>query len=344
MELLGLSVEQIREVIAPLGMPAFRAKQISLWMASGVTDFADMTNLSNKDRELLAQHHIVIGGSIESHRISQKDGTEKFLFRFEDGAFAEGVLMQYEHGNSVCISSQSGCKMGCAFCASSKVSFTRNLTAGEMAYEVIAMEAASGKKVGHIVLMGVGEPLDNYDNVLAFIRYINSSEGKNIGMRNISLSTCGIVPRIYDLTKEHMGITLSVSLHAPDDETRSKIMPINRRYSIKELMEACDYYFRETGRRISYEYALIRGVNDSDESCDKLIRLLRGRNCHVNLIGLNYVKESPLLPSDRMRNFCDRLNRAGINATVRRKLGEDIDGACGQLRAEKNREEVKSKR
>lgn len=334
MELLGLSVVEIQEAIAPLGLPKFRAKQISEWMSRGVTDFANMTNLSTKDRELLSQHHTVVNCTIANHRVSAKDGTEKFLFRFADGAVAEGVLMQYEHGNSVCISTQSGCKMGCAFCASSRVSFTRDLTAGEMAYEVIAMEAESGKRVSHIVLMGVGEPLDNYDNVLKFLRYINSAEGKNIGMRNISLSTCGLVPKIYDLAKEHLGITLSISLHAPDDETRSRIMPVNRRYPIRELMEACDYYFRETGRRISYEYALIRDVNDTDQSCDKLIALLRGKTCHVNLIGLNYVKESPLLPSERIRAFCDKLNRAGINATIRRKLGEDIDGACGQLRAQ----------
>lgn len=339
MDLLGLSIEQIQQAIIPLGMPKFRAKQISEWMSKGVFDFKDMTNLSAKDRELLSQNHRVIGGSIESHRVSAKDGTEKFLFKFSDGAVAEGVLMQYEHGNSVCISTQSGCKMGCAFCASSRLKFTRDLTTGEMAYEVIAMEAVSGKKVGHIVLMGVGEPLDNYENVIPFLKYINSPDGKNIGMRNISLSTCGLVPKIYDLAKEHLGITLSISLHAPDDETRSKIMHVNRRYNIRELITACDHYFKETGRRISYEYALIRDVNDTEESCDKLIALLKGKNCHVNLIGLNYVKESPLLPSERMKAFCDKLNKNGINATIRRKLGEDIDGACGQLRAQHNKEQ-----
>lgn len=334
MDLLGLSVLEIQEVISKLGMPKFRAKQISEWMARGTFDFDVMTNLSAKDRGLLKENHKVVGGHIESHKISSKDGTEKFLFQFDDGAVAEGVLMQYEHGNSVCISTQSGCKMGCAFCASSRLSFTRDLTYSEMAYEVIAMEAVSGKKVGHIVLMGVGEPLDNYENVIRFLKYINSPEGKNIGMRNISLSTCGLVPRIYDLAKEHLGITLSISLHAPDDETRSKIMPVNRRYPIRELLAACDYYFKETGRRISYEYALIRDVNDTEASCDRLISLLKGKNCHVNLIGLNYVKESPLLPSERIKAFCDKLNRAGINATIRRKLGQDIDGACGQLRAQ----------
>ncbi len=335
-DLLGLRTDEIKEITAGLGMPGFRAKQIAAWMSSGVFDFEGMTNISKADRARLAESCRVTGGRVENRRIST-DGTEKYLFGFDGGAFAEGVLMRYEYGNSVCISSQSGCRMGCKFCASSNVNFTRNLTAGELAYEVIAMQAVSGKKVGHIVLMGVGEPLDNYDNVVRFIRFINSEDGLGIGMRNISLSTCGLVPRIYDLAREQMGITLSVSLHAPDDETRSRIMPVNRTYPVAELLAACDHYFAETGRRVSYEYALIRDVNDSDRSCRMLIRLLRGKNCHVNLIGLNYVKESELLPSLRMKEFCRMLNDAGINATVRRKLGTDVDGACGQLRAEKEK-------
>lgn len=334
MELLGLSVEQIREVIAPLGMPAFRAKQISLWMASGVTDFADMTNLSNKDRELLAQHHSVIGGSIESHRISQKDGTEKFLFRFEDGAFAEGVLMQYEHGNSVCISSQSGCKMGCAFCASTLGGFKRSLSAGEILSQVYVAQKEIGERISHIVLMGMGEPLDNYDNVMRFITLVTDEKGVNLSMRNISLSTCGIVPKIYDLLDKKLQLTLSISLHAPTNELRDKIMPVNHRFKVEELLAACRKYAGETSRRISFEYAMLSGVNDSDECATVLASKLKGMLCHVNLIPVNEVKESPFKPStpERVERFVSILSKNGINATVRRKLGSDIDASCGQLR------------
>ena len=271
--------------------------------------------------------------------VSRIDGTIKYLWRLHDGNCIETVLMKYRHGNSVCISTEVGCKMGCVFCASTQAGFVRRLTPSEILDQVLFTQLDSGEPVSNIVLMGIGEPLDNYDNVLRFLRLVNHPDGMNIGMRHISLSTCGLVPQIERLSDSDLQLTLSVSLHAPDDETRSKLLPVNRAAGVDSLMRACRAYFEKTGRRISFEYALIDGVNDADWQADLLAKLLRGMPGHVNLIGLNNIEESPLKPSRRMEAFQKRLESHGVTATVRRKLGSDIDAACGQLRRSMLRDE-----
>jgi 23S rRNA (adenine2503-C2)-methyltransferase len=269
---------------------------------------------------------------VERKLVSKEDGTIKYLWRLRDGNCIETVLMRYRHGNTVCISSQVGCRMGCLFCASTKAGYVRSLEPSEMLDQVLFTQKDSGETVSNIVLMGIGEPLDNFDNVMRFLTLVNHPDGMNIGMRHISLSTCGLVKMIDELAERDLQLTLSVSLHAPDDETRSKIMPVNRGTGVGELIAACRRYFEKTGRRISYEYALIDGMNDSDAQADMLARLLRGVPAHVNLIGLNDVKESPLRPSRRMDEFRERLEKRGVTVTVRRRLGSDIDASCGQLR------------
>jgi 23S rRNA (adenine2503-C2)-methyltransferase len=270
---------------------------------------------------------------------SQRDGTIKYLWQLSDGNCVETVLMRYNYGNTVCISTEVGCAMGCAFCASTLGGLVRRLSAGEILDQVIFAQKDSGLKVNNIVMMGIGEPLDNFDNVLRFLRLVNDPEGLNIGMRHISLSTCGLVQGIDRLAELDLQLTLSVSLHAPVDEVRSRIMPVNRAVGVERLMESCRAYFKRTGRRISYEYAMIDGVNDSDEMADALARLLRGQSAHVNLIPLNNVEESPLKPSRRVRPFQQRLEAQGLTCTVRRKLGSDIDASCGQLRRRAMREQ-----
>ena len=293
-----------------------------------------MTNLPRSLREKLADRFLLTCPTVVRKQESALDGTIKYLWRLRDGNCVETVLMRYHHGNTVCISSEVGCPMGCAFCASTIGGLVRRLSAGEMLDEVLFTQADSGQEISNIVLMGIGEPLDNYDNVTRFLELVNSPEGANIGMRHISLSTCGVVPKIRALAESELQLTLSVSLHAPDDETRNRIMPVNRTWNVEALLSACRDYFKATGRRISFEYAMIRGVNDSPEAAGLLIRRLHGMAAHVNLIPLNHVDESPFEPSERQTvlRFQKQLEDSGIACTVRRTLGSDIDASCGQLR------------
>ena len=333
-DLKSMTLAEMQAMMKELGEPAFRAKQLFVWLHKGVTSFDGMTNLSKSLREKLKERYFITVPKVVRKQASKKDGTIKYLWELSDGNCVETVLMRYHHGNTVCISSEVGCPMGCAFCASTIGGLVRRLRPSEMVDQVLFTSLDSGLEISNIVLMGIGEPLDNYDTVLRFLELINSPDGMNIGMRHISLSTCGLVPRIDRLAEKNLQLTLSVSLHAPDNETRSKIMPVNKRYPLEELMPACRKYYEKTGRRISFEYAMIRGMNDTKEHCDRLIRLLRGLPCHVNLIPLNHVDESPLQPSLRqtVQAFQKQLEDSGITATVRRTLGSDIDASCGQLR------------
>ena len=315
-----------------LGEPAFRAKQVFQWLHRGARSFDEMTNLSKPLREKLAASCLLCPPQVERKQVSAQDGTIKYLWRLADGNCIETVLMRYHHGNTVCISSQVGCRMGCAFCASTLGGRVRDLTPAEMVDQVLFTQLDSGLPVSNIVLMGIGEPLDNFDTVLRFLELMNCPEGLNIGMRHISLSTCGLAEKIDKLAEYQLQLTLSVSLHAPDDETRSKIMPVNRSVGVDALFACCRRYFEKTGRRISYEYAMIDGVNDADWQADLLARRLKGTPGHVNLIPLNDVAESPLKPSRRTAAFQKRLESHGIAVTVRRRLGGDIDASCGQLR------------
>ncbi|MBQ1589117.1 MAG: 23S rRNA (adenine(2503)-C(2))-methyltransferase RlmN [Oscillospiraceae bacterium] len=317
-----------------LGEPKFRGKQVYSWLHRAAPDFAAMTNLPLSLREKLADRFLLTCPTVVRKQESALDGTVKYLWRLYDGNCVETVLMRYHHGNTVCISSEVGCPMGCAFCASTIGGLVRRLSAGEILDEVLFTQADSGQEISNIVLMGIGEPLDNYDNVTRFLELVNSPEGANIGMRHISLSTCGVVPKIRALAESELQLTLSVSLHAPDDETRNRIMPVNRTWNVEALLSACRDYFKATGRRISFEYAMIRGVNDSPEAAGLLIRRLHGMAAHVNLIPLNHVDESPFEPSERQTvlRFQKQLEDSGIACTVRRTLGSDIDASCGQLR------------
>jgi len=337
-----MTLDELTAALKEMGEPAFRGRQVFTWLHRGVRSFDEMSDLSKPLREKLAGMCRLSGLNAVRRQISQADGTVKYLWELQDGNCIETVLMRYRHGNTVCISSQVGCRMGCAFCASTLGGKIRDLTPGEMAEQVIFTQADSGVPVSNIVLMGIGEPMDNLDNVLRFLELVNHPQGLNIGMRHISLSTCGVIPGIRRLAELELQLTLSVSLHAPDSETRSRIMPVNRAYDVEELFGACREYFHRTGRRISFEYAMIDGVNDRDWQADMIVKKLRGMPGHVNLIPLNDVAESPLKPSRRVRQFQQRLERQGITATVRRSLGGDIDASCGQLRRkamEKGREE-----
>ena len=321
-----MTEEEITRVLRDMGQPAFRGKQVFTWLHRVVRSFDEMSNLSKSLRQQLAQDYTISVPTVARKQESRLDGTIKYLWELPDGNCIETVLMQYHHGNTVCISSQVGCRMGCAFCASTVAGKVRDLTAGEMLDQVLFTQLDSGREISNIVLMGIGEPLDNRENVLRFLRLVNHPDGLNIGMRHISLSTCGVVPGIDALAEEDLQLTLSVSLHAPDSETRSRIMPVNRAWDVEELFAACHRYFRRTGRRISFEYAMIDGVNDHDWQADA------GMPGHVNLIPLNDVVESPFKPSRRVAAFQKRLESHGITATVRRSLGGDIDASCGQLR------------
>ena len=327
-----MTPEELAAWFKELGQPAFRAKQVFRWLTEGAESFDEMTNLPKDLREKLSKDCRLFAPQIERRQVSRIDGTVKYLWRLWDGNCVETVLMCYHHGNTVCVSCQAGCNMGCVFCASTLGGKVRDLTAGEILDQIVFAQKDSGEKVSNIVMMGIGEPLDNFDNVLRFLELVNRPDGLNIGMRHISLSTCGLVDRIDKLASLGLQLTLSVSLHAPDDETRSRLMPVNRAVGVETLMETCRRYFEATGRRISYEYAMIDGVNDSDEQADRLAALLKGQPAHVNLIPLNDIDESPLKPSRRVREFQQRLERHGVTATVRRKLGGDIDASCGQLR------------
>ena len=332
-QLLSMNLGELTDWLKAQGFQAFRGKQLYEWLMKGAS-FDEMTNLPKDFRAKMAQTATANPVRIRDAYVSKLDGTEKYLYELEDGNLIEGVLMRYHHGNTVCISSEVGCAMGCAFCASTIGGLVRRLSAGEMLDEVMFTELDSGQTVSNIVLMGIGEPLDNFDNVCRFLSLINSGEGRNIGMRHISLSTCGVVPRILELAESKLQLTLSVSLHAPDDETRSRIMPVNRRWPVDELLDACRVYYDKTGRRISFEYAMIRDVNDSPEAARLLLRKLKGLPAHVNLIPLNHVEESPLKPSERgtVMRFQKLLEEQGVACTVRRTLGSDIDASCGQLR------------
>lgn len=327
-DLKSLTLPEMTAFLQSLGEPAFRGRQVFTWLHRGVTDFDGMTNLSKSLREKLKETCFITAPQVARKQVSRLDGTIKYLWELSDGNCIETVLMQYHHGNTVCISSQ----VGCAFCASTIAGKVRDLTPAEMLDQVLFTQKDSGLPVSNIVLMGIGEPLDNLDTVLKFLELVNHPDGMNIGMRHISLSTCGIVPGIRRLAELELQLTLSVSLHAPDSETRSKIMPINRAYDVEELFRACHDYFDKTGRRISFEYAMIDGVNDHDWQADLIARKLRGMPGHVNLIPLNDVVESPYKPSRRIGAFQKRLESHGITATVRRSLGGDIDASCGQLR------------
>ena len=340
-----MTLAELRGEFAELGEPAFRAGQVYSWMHRGARSFEEMTNLSKALRLRLAERYELTAPTAVRKLVSKKDGTIKYLWRLSDGNCVESVLMQYHHGNTVCISSEVGCAMGCAFCASTRGGLVRRLTPSEMLDQVLFTQIDSGLPVSNIVLMGIGEPLDNYDTVLRFLELVNSPEGMNIGMRHISLSTCGLVERIDLLAEENLQLTLSVSLHAPTDEIRSTIMPVNRRYNVQTLLAACKRYFEKTGRRISFEYAMIRGVNDTPEMAKLLASRLRGIAAHVNLIPLNDIPESPLKPSypEVVQTFQKILEQHGIPATVRRTLGSDINASCGQLRRNFEREEQSAK-
>ena len=333
-DIVSMLPQQLEEELKALGEPSFRAKQVFQWISRGVRDFDEMTNLSKALRDKLKGEFYMHRPKVLSKQVSALDGTIKYLWELRDGNAVETVVMSYKHGNTVCISSQVGCRQGCAFCASTIGGLVRSLEPSEMLDEVLYSQLDSGKPISNIVLMGIGEPLDNFDNVMRFLELVNHPQGMNIGMRHISLSTCGLTERFDDLARRDMQITLSVSLHAPDDETRSKIMPANRGRGVEQLMESCKRYYEKTGRRISFEYAMIDGVNDSEYHAKLLAKHARDVKAHVNLIPLNYVEEYKLKPSTagHMKAFIKILEDEGVNVTVRRKLGGDVDASCGQLR------------
>ncbi|MCI8422579.1 MAG: 23S rRNA (adenine(2503)-C(2))-methyltransferase RlmN [Lawsonibacter sp.] len=336
-DIKSMDLEELTAWLKDQGEPAYRAKQVFQWLYRGITSFEEMTNLPKALRQKLEEQCVLTPPRVARKQASA-DGTIKYLWQLADGNCIETVLMRYRHGNTVCISSQVGCRMGCAFCASTLAGRVRDLTPGEMIDQVLFTQTDSGLPVSNLVLMGIGEPLDNFDTVLKFLHLVNCPEGLNIGMRHISLSTCGLTEKIDKLAQYGLQLTLSVSLHAPDDDTRSRLMPVNRSVGVEKLMETCRRYFQTTGRRISYEYAMIDGVNDAPWQADRLAELLRGTPGHVNLIPLNQVEESPLKPSRHLAAFQKRLESQGIPVTVRRRLGGDIDASCGQLRRRAMRE------
>ena len=331
-DILSLTKDELAAEIEKMGEKSYRAKQIYDWLhVKKATDFSQMSNLSAQFRDKLSGKFCIKSLKIKKRLVSKVDNTVKYLYGLPDGEAVESVLMEYHHGNSLCISSQVGCKMGCRFCASTIAGWVRNLEPSEMLLQIYETERDSGRHVDSIVMMGIGEPLDNFDNVVKFLTILNSG-GEGMSLRHLSLSTCGVVDKIYKLAELKLGVTLSISLHAATNEKRSAIMPINNRFNLQTLMKACDDYFKITGRRISFEYSLIEGVNDTDESADELIALLGGKNCHVNLIPINEIKERDFKKSRFVERFQKRLTDAGLNATVRRTLGADISAACGQLR------------
>ena len=338
--LKSMTQQEIGAVLKELGQPVFRAKQVYTWLHKGVRSYDEMTNLPKALRDTLAQNYPINPPQVVRKQESQRDGTIKYLWQLSDGNCVDTVLLRYHYGNTVCISTVVGCRMGCAFCASTLGGLVRRLEPFEMVDQVLFTQIDSGLPVSHIVLMGIGEPLDNFDNVMRFLELINSPEGMNISMRHISLSPCGLVPKIDELAKRKLQLTLSVSLHAPNDAVRDTIMPVNKAYPSEELIGACRRYYEATSRRISFEYAMIDGVNDSEENARELIRRLKGLPAHFNLIPLNHVEESPLKPSSRaaVARFQKCLEDGGITATVRRTLGGDIDASCGQLRRKYSKE------
>ena len=339
--IVSMLPEELTAELTALGFPRFRAAQVYEWLAKGKRDFDEMTNLPAELREKLRSEYEIYAPRVLSKQVSKIDGTIKYLWELKDGNAVETVVMSYRHGNTVCVSSQVGCRQGCAFCASTIGGLVRCLEAHEILDEVMFSQIDSGKKISNIVLMGIGEPLDNYDNVMKFLRLVNCEKGMNIGMRHISLSTCGITERFDDLANEDIPITLSVSLHAPDDETRSKLMPANRGRGVERLIDCCKKYYEKTGRRISFEYAMIDGVNDTEMHARLLAKRALAVGAHINLIPLNHVEERAFQPSTsgHMKAFIKILEDAGCNVTVRRKLGGDVDASCGQLRRKMQRKE-----
>ena len=328
------TLPELTATLKALGLPAFRGKQVYTWLHKGVRSYDEMTNLPRDLRALLAEKYPIHPPEVVRRQESAKDGTIKYLWKLSDGNCVETVLMRYNYGNTVCISTEVGCPMGCAFCASTIGGLVRRLEPFEMLDEVLFTQADSGLPISRIVLMGIGEPLDNFDNVMRFLELVNSEEGMNISMRHISLSTCGLVPKIDELAKRKLQISLAISLHGPNNEIRGRVMPVNRAYPMEELLDACRRYFDATGRRIHFEYAMIDGVNDSVRDAKEILRQMKGLPAHFNLIPLNHVEESPLKPSSRaaVAAFQKTLEAGGITATVRRTLGSDIDASCGQLR------------
>ena len=336
-DICSYTFEELQEEMKALGEKAFRAKQIYEWLHVKLVDtFDEMTNLSKALRERLEENYEIRKVEMADRQISVQDGTNKFLFCLQDGNMVESVLMRYKHGNSVCISSQVGCRMGCRFCASTLDGLERNLTTSEMLRQIYQIQKISGERVHNIVVMGTGEPLDNYDNFVKFVHMISDAHGLHISQRNLTASTCGIVPAIYRLAEEGLAITLALSLHGSNQEKRRSLMPVANKYELSEVLAACDAYFDKTGRRITFEYSLVHGVNDTKEDAAELAGILKPRNCHLNLIPVNPIKERNYEKPDKKsaENFKNKLEKNGINVTIRREMGSDIDGACGQLRRE----------
>ena len=334
-DLKSLTFDELKIEMESIGEKTFRAKQIYEWLHVKLVDsFEEMTNLSKTLREKLDSQYRIPMVKMVERQTSKIDGTNKFLFQLEDGHVVESVLMRYKHGNSVCISSQVGCRMGCKFCASTIGGLERNLLPSEMVGEIYQIQKISGERVANVVVMGSGEPLDNYDNFVRFVHLLSDEHGLHISQRNITISTCGIVPNMKRLAEEQLQITLALSLHGSTQEKRKVLMPIANKYELPDVLEACDYYFEKTGRRITFEYSLVHGVNDRDEDAEELIEILKARNCHLNLIPVNPIKERNFEKPSRKsaENFKNKLEKSGINVTIRREMGSDIDGACGQLR------------
>lgn len=334
-DIKSLTFDELKIEMEGIGEKAFRAKQIYEWLHVKLVDsFDEMTNLSKALREKLNSQYRIPMVKMVERQISKIDGTNKFLFQLGDGHVVESVLMRYKHGNSVCISSQVGCRMGCKFCASTIGGLERNLLPSEMVGEIYQIQKISGERVANVVVMGSGEPLDNYDNFVRFVHLLSDEHGLHISQRNITISTCGIVPNMKRLADEQLQITLALSLHGSTQEKRKVLMPIANKYELPDVLKACDYYFEKTGRRITFEYSLVHGVNDRDEDAEELIEILKHRNCHLNLIPVNPIKERNFEKPSRKsaENFKNKLEKSGINVTIRREMGSDIDGACGQLR------------
>ena len=334
-DIRAYTYEELQEEMTALGEKKFRAKQLYEWLHVKLAgSFDEMTNLSRELRERLNETYMILPVELLERQESSLDGTNKFLFMLHDQNVVESVLMRYKHGNSVCISSQVGCRMGCRFCASTIGGLVRNLSASEMLGQVYAIQRITGERVSNVVIMGTGEPLDNYENFLRFIRLLTDEHGLHISQRNVTVSTCGIVPKMRELAEEDLQITLALSLHGTTQEKRKELMPVANKYGLQDVLHACDEYFEKTGRRITFEYSLVHGVNDTDEDAAELVRILKPRNCHLNLIPVNPVKERSFVRPSRKNalNFKNKLEKSGINVTIRREMGADIDGACGQLR------------
>lgn len=334
-DMKSFSLGEMQDELKEIGEKAFRSKQIYEWLhVKGCKTFDEMSNLSKGLREKLQENYEIVNVEMLERQMSKEDSTNKFLFRLYDDYVIESVFMPYKHGNSVCISSQVGCRMGCKFCASTIGGLQRNLSAGEMLSQIYEIQKITGERVSNIVVMGTGEPLDNYENLVKFLRMISDENGLNISQRNITVSTCGVVPEIKRLAEEKLSITLALSLHGSTQEKRKSLMPIANKYELEEVLESCDYYFQKTGRRLTYEYSLVHEVNDSLEDADELTKLLKGKNSHLNLIPVNPIKERQFQKPSKKRAYAfkNRLEKNGINVTIRREMGSDIDGACGQLR------------